>query len=108
LSHLYIETILLPRQAPGKHRESSEKSGVSLGLVADGVALSKARLLAGQSGIGGVGDGDGGGGGARSKRKGGGGGYGAVDDAEAGATPAAEKTMAAAAAAGESGDPPGW
>eukprot|EP01046_Picozoa_sp_COSAG06_P109807 COSAG06_NODE_56305_length_285_cov_1.069892_1_plen_69_part_10 len=50
------------------------------GLVADGVALSKARLLAGQSG-----NDIGGGGGGRenygggSKRKGGGG-YGAVDD----------------------------
>jgi hypothetical protein len=30
LSHLYIKTIILPRQARDKHRENSKKNGVFL------------------------------------------------------------------------------
>ena len=33
LSHLYTETIIMPRQAPDKHRENSKKDRVSLGYI---------------------------------------------------------------------------
>ena len=43
LRHLYIKTMVLPRQARDKHRENSKTCVVSLGVLCESIAASGPR-----------------------------------------------------------------